>query len=49
MCADFRDRLSTFLDDHAKDYDAVLTTARLPRCGAAGRTARPVWPKRGAR
>jgi len=29
VCADFRDRLSTFLDENAKDYDAVLTTARL--------------------
>lgn len=28
-CADFRERLSAFLDLHAKDYDAVLTTARL--------------------
>jgi peptidoglycan/LPS O-acetylase OafA/YrhL len=28
-CADFRERLSIFLDRHAKDYDAVLTTARL--------------------
>ncbi len=29
VCADFRDRLVTFLDEHATDYDAVLTTARL--------------------
>jgi hypothetical protein len=28
-CADFRERLSAFLEENAKAYDAVLTTARL--------------------